>query len=245
MHARSGVVSVLEMIKVLRVVIALLVSIATVSACGGDDGGDSASGAKDDASTTVASQPELSLDELAAAMPGDADLPDGYSFTTRCLRSDDPDCVPGAEHPYVSVAAERSPRTAGDFFAIVATLLPDADAAADQVASSRAESNRENGRFDIPVEQQDDGTYEPGQRGQGALEDATVEGWTGYQLVSSFEYVHPDGATDPMTMAGTLVLAKGNTVVQVQVALGQDRSAGDTPGPHLEEWATKVIDHLA
>ena len=226
------------------VLVAVMATAGTLGACADDDTAGTADRGEPVSTTTTV--PTFTLEQLAAAMPTEADLPDGYGITDSCLTPEDPDCLQDTLYPYVSVAADNSGGSSIDeFFAVTATMPPNADAAADQQASSRTEAGREDGAFDFPVEESEDGSYTPGRRGEGRLEDAEIDGWTGYRLVSSYESTHPDGTTDPPAMDGTLVLTKGNVVLTVQVDMHAGETPDDTPEARLDTWMRSVITKLA
>jgi hypothetical protein len=212
--------------------------------CGDDDDGARTTSAEDGATTTTVA-PAPTLDQLAAALPTEAELPDGYGFTTVCLAPADAGCLDDAESPYVSVAADNSSTSdLHEFFAVTAVLALDADRAAHQVSESRTDAARQDGSFDIAVENNADGTYTPGRRGEGHLGDAEIAGWKGYRLATTFEAIHPDGTTEPRQADGTLVLRRGDVVLTVQAAMPEAGNPSDALASRLDDWASTVISKL-
>lgn len=147
-------------------------------------------------------------------MPTATDLPDGFSITSSCPGEL---CSAESELPNASVLAESDAEDAADFVAVGATEYPDAEAAAASLASSRSTREAETGPFETPVQDREDG-YTPGRTGEGTLEDAAVDDWTGYRHIATYQTIHPDtGMSDEVRTEGHLVLARGTTMISVQL----------------------------
>lgn len=180
----------------------------------------------------------FTVDHLTAAMPTEDELPDDYRIKTACPGGDS--CRSG-DLPNASILADH----AGDlteYVAIGATQYPSAEEAEVVVATSRAERVDEDGSFDIPIEEIEDG-YIPGRRGRGVLADSELDGWAGYRLVSSYRLIRSDGPSDTTHTEGYLLLTHGATMVSVQIIL--PGRASDRVDNQIRTYARDVLDRLA
>lgn len=194
-----------------------------VAGCGGTVASDDGGGRGDDPERTEASATGTETpppaptpytgEQLNAAMPTEADIPDGYTVTVRCPGADN--CGPSdLENAYVVVA--RTDADTEDFFAIGLTEFPDAATALDTAESTRADRSAQVGDYRIPAEQTEEGLI-PGRRGTGELEDVTVDGWSGYRFVTTYQRLGDEGEVGPSTTEGYLLLVRGTTMAAVQV----------------------------
>lgn len=224
-------------LRTLAVPLCLAVAVAVaVAGCGGDDA------QRPDTSTGTPEMPSATptpstADQLSAAMPTDTELPDGYTITLQCPGGDD--CGPGElDNAYV-VVSRTGQET--DYFTVGLTEFPDAASAADMAERTRADRGSQVGDYDLPAEQTEEG-LRPGRRGSGELEDAAVEGWSGYRFLSTYQYLDAEGAAGATMTEGYLLLVRGTTMAAVQVNVPGD--AADAVGDRLDAEMQALFNRL-
>ena len=177
-----------------------------IAGCGGgsgdsDQGEPAPAATSSSAAPTAPAQPQaLTIDDLAAALPRSSQVPSAAKKTGTCPGGNS--CVddtvsvsfeltrPGSAAEQEKLADDEFVR---DFVQVEAGALADEAAAAAKLTTIRGLAERYDGPFDIPAKDTSDTTYTPGEKGEGTLDDVSVEGWDGFIGVRDQTFSNPEG----------------------------------------------------
>ena len=235
---------------------ALVAALALMSGCG--SGGDETTAEPTvtpsaTPSTAVAPPKILTSDDLAAALPRSSQVPTASKKTGTCPGDDS--CVdgtasvsfaltrPGTPAEQEKLAADEFVR---DFVQVEAVALPDEPAAAARLAKYRGIAKRYDGAFDLPAEETSDTTYTPAEKGEGTLDDLSIEGWDGFIGVRDQRFANPDGeGSDPRYQVGQIHLVRGAAFVSVYVTVMSEPRGDGAADALVRQLATEYVGRLS
>lgn len=160
----------------------------------------------------------LTFDLLVNALPLATDEPLGLPYWGGCPDATKPKCedVDVVVNDWVSRAWEptRDPDLPTAWMAphviLQVIAFPDVTGPIQRVEDTRViNSPRFHGSFDIAAVPGDDGTFTPGFRGEGLLEDVMIAGWTGVVGRSEQAYTNLDGDVSALYHSDVLAIRAG------------------------------------
>lgn len=235
--------------------VVVVAGLAVLVGCGGEGSDDAAAPAATSSSpspTTPEPPKTLTTDQLAAALPRSSQVPTAAKKTGAC--PGDASCVddtvsvsfelsrPGSAAEQETLAADEF---VSDFVQVSAGSLPDEAAVAARLAKIRSVAERYDGAFDIPAEETSDTTYTPAEKGDGTLDDTTIDEWDGFIASRDQTYTSPDGeGSTHRYQASQVHLVRGTALVSVYVTvMSEPRGDGAATGL-ARQLATEYISRL-
>lgn len=195
------------------------------------------------------------IDQLAAALPRDAELDRSYDDIERCPQGDDPreaeqaaaSCSgPEGSHQYAGVTARTEGTEEmwgnGGLFLAEASTWTDPRARTQWFQEARSSQEEYDGRYDIPPSDRPGDAFEAGMRGEGAIEDFELGGWTGFVKVATHSLVSPDGETSPPLSEAAIYVTRGNALMWIAVVRPDEDAAAARDA--LEQYATQIFEAL-
>lgn len=209
--------------------------LATAGCAGSSDPSDTREAQAPTASSSPSPARVRTVDELAAALPRTSQVPTASKKTGAC--PGDASCVDGTvsvsmrlKRPVDAAEQERlaADEFVSDFVQVVAKALPDDDAAAAALQTSRDQAARYVGAFDLPYKDTSETTYTPAEKGEGTSDDLTVEGWTGFEAARDQVFADAEGrGSEKRYQVGQVHLVDGTSMISVYVTvMSEPRGAG-------------------
>ena len=239
-----------------RRLVIVVAGLALLAACGGGSSGGAppapAATSSSATATTTAPARIFTTDELAAALPRSSQVPSATKKLVACPGGDTcvDDTVSVSFELSRPVSADQQEKLAADEFVsdfvdVSASALSDEGAMAARLAKVRGVAERYDGAFDIPSKETSDTTYTPAEKGQGTLDDITIEGWDGFIGSRDQVYTSPDGEGDKHRyQASSLYLVRGTNAVAISLTIMSEPQDEGAAADLARRLATEYIGRL-
>lgn len=217
-----------------------------LSGCAGGDGESDAepSATASSAPTSAAPPRAYTVEDLAAALPRSSQLPVAGQKKDACPGGDTCEDVAasvgfGLDLPVPAAEREKLANAAfvSDYLNVTARTFADEAAAKASVTEVRADDQKYEGSFDIPLKELPENRYNPGETGTGSVVDDELDGWTGYMVSRVQKYSSTDETNDKPFQVSKLLVSRGVTRLSVLVVMLSE--------PRDEGEATKVAQQVA
>ncbi|KQX75042.1 hypothetical protein [Aeromicrobium sp. Root472D3] len=235
-----------------------LASLLLLTACGGGSDEPSGTAPKPTAGAGAAASssptPERvrTVAELTAALPRSSQVPTGDRKIGSCPGDDS--CQADTASVTIEltrpVGAQEQERLAAeefsrDFVQVTATAGTDEAAPQTTLATIRDRAARYVGAFDLPATKTSDTTYTPAEKGEGTLDDVTLEGWKGFVSARDVTFADPEGegATHPY-QSTQVHLVKGTTLISCYVTVMTGPRGAGAATEMARQLATDYIQRL-
>lgn len=240
--------------NVLKRIVTLALASTLLAACGGGSDEPSGTAPTPEASASSKPTPErvYALEELAAALPRSSQVPTGDEKPASCPGDDS--CQ--ADTASVTIELTRpvdrkeqevlaSEEFVSDFVQVVAIASTDEAATAARLTKNRDQAGRYVGTFDLPANKTSDTTFSPAEKGEGTLDDLTLEGWKGFEATRDVTFANLEGkGTKHPYQSSQVHLVKSTTIISCYVTLMvQPRGAGAATDL-ARQLATEYIQRL-
>lgn len=238
----------------LRTIATIAIASVLLAACGG--GSDEPSGTaptpKAAASSSPTSDRVYAVEELAAALPRSSQVPTGDRKIASCPGGDS--CQADTASVTIELTRPVDPKEqealaakefSKDFVQVTATASTDDAATTATLVKIRDVAARYDGSFDLPAEKTSDTTYTPAEKGEGTLDDLTLEGWTGFVSARDVTFADPQGEGTTYPYQSTQVhLVKGTTLVSCYVTVMTEPRGAGAATDMARRLATEYIQRL-